>query len=157
MTRALIAMVLMLAVATGCGRVAGSRLNPFNWFGSSESQPTLAPEDGYDAVDADNRRRVDQVTSLRAEPTPGGAIIRAVGLPPEQGFWDGALVSLTDGEAVDGVLEYHFRIRPPEAPTRVSTVPSREVVVGRFVTAQALEGVREIRVVAQQNTLSVRR
>jgi len=157
MTRALIATVLILGTLAGCARVADSRLNPFNWFGNSRSEATLAPDGGFAAVDEDLRRMVDQVTALQIERTPGGAIIRATGLPLEQGFYDGELISVSDDAPVDGVLEFQFRIRPPLTPTRVSTVPSREVVVGLFVTNQGLEGVREIRVVAQRNTRAVRR
>ncbi|NCO22699.1 MAG: hypothetical protein GW905_12030 [Rhodobacterales bacterium] len=157
MTRALIATVLILGTLAGCGRVAESRLNPFNWFGNSRSTATLEPESGYAIAEADRRRMVDQVTELQIERTPGGAIIRATGLPVEQGYYDGELVSLSDGEPVNGVLEYHFRIRPPLTPTRVSTVRSREVVVGLFISNQKLAEVREIRVIAQRNTRAVRR
>jgi hypothetical protein len=157
MTRTLIATVLILGTLAGCGRVAESRLNPFNWFGGSESSPTLAPEGGYATIEQDRRRMVDQVSALAIERTPGGAILRAIGLPVEQGYYDGELVSVSDGKPVEGVLEYQFRIRPPVAPTRVSTVPSREVVVGLFLSNQDLDGVREIRVVGQRNTRAVRR
>lgn len=157
MTRTLIATVLILGTLAGCGRVAESRLNPFTWFGGSESSPTLAPEGGYGDAKQDFRRMVDQISALNIEQTPGGAIIRARGLPVEQGYYDGELVSVSDDKPVDGVLEYQFRIRPPLAPTRVSTEQSREVVVGLFLSNQALNGVREIRVVTQRNTRAVRR
>ncbi len=157
MARALIAAVLILGTAVGCGRVAESRLNPFNWFGASTAAPTLAPEGGFAVADADQRKMVDQITALRIERTPGGAIIRATGLPQEQGFYDGELVSLTDGEPVNGVLEYQFRIRPPLQRTRVSTTQSREVIVGLFLSNQKLADVREIRVVAQRNARAARR
>jgi len=157
MTRNLIATVLILGTMAGCGRVAESRLNPFNWFGASRSSATLAPEGGYTALEQDRRRMVNQVTALSIERTPGGAIIRATGLPVEQGYYDGELVSVSDDQPVNGVLEYQFRIRPPVAPTRVSTVPSREVIVGMFITNQNLDGVNEIRVVGQSNTRAVRR
>ncbi|WP_226780619.1 hypothetical protein [Oceaniglobus trochenteri] len=157
MARTLIATVLILGTLAGCGRVAESRLNPFNWFGSSRSEATLAPEGGYGEIDQDLRRLMDQVSALNVEKTPGGAIIRATGLPPEQGYYDGELVSVSDDKPVDGVLEYQFRVRPPLRPNRASTPQSREVVVGLFVTNQALDGVREIRVVAARNTRAVRR
>lgn len=156
MARALIATVLILGMVAGCGRIANSRINPFNWFGSSTSAPTMS-EDGTVTGTPDYRKMVDQVASLNIEQTPGGAVIRAVGLPPQQGFYDGELVSVSGDAPVNGVLEYQFRIRPPVGATRVSTVPSREVVVGRFITNQKLAGVREIRVVALRNTRSMRR
>lgn len=157
MARALIATVLILGMAAGCARIADSRVNPFNWFSRSTSAPTLAPAEGYDAFARDSRPLVDQVTDLVIERTPGGAVIRATGLPPRQGHYNGDLVSLSDGEPVNGVLEYQFRLIPPPGATRVSTVASREVVVGLFVSDQSLEGVREIRVVAQENSRAARR
>jgi hypothetical protein len=149
----LITAALILSVAAGCGRVADSRLNPFNWFGRSEPVAVApAPERG-----ADPRPLVDQVIALSIDRNPGGAIIRATGLPPQQGFWDGELVALNDGEPVDGVLEYRFHIKPPAAPTRVSTQASREVIVGQYLSRIALENVREIRVTGARSARAVRR
>lgn len=159
MTARFVGALVIVGMLAGCG-LGASRLNPFNWFSGSTSQPTgpsLIPEEGRVAAVQDLRPLMDQVTELVIERNPGGAIIRARGLPPEQGFYDGELVSLSDGEPVDGVLEYQFRVRPPVRPTRVSTVQSREIVVGLFVSNQTLENVREIRVVAKRNTRATRR
>jgi len=155
--RGVVTAVLILGTVAGCGRIGESRLNPFNWFGRSVSASTIAPEGGYVEQEEDLRGLMDQVTDLSIERTPGGAIIRATGLPPEQGYYDGELVSLSKGEAVNGVLEYQFRVRPPLRATRVSTMPSREVIVAVFVTNQVLADTREIRVVAARNSRTTRR
>ncbi|WP_172961022.1 hypothetical protein [Oceaniglobus roseus] len=154
MARRLIATLLILSVVAGCARVSNSRLNPFNWFGRSQAVtavPVTPDETG------DPRPLIDQITTLEVERTPGGAIVRATGLPPTQGHWDGELLLVGDEDPVDGVLQYQFRIMPPPAPTRVSTPRSREVVVGLYLTRQALENVREIRVSAARNARAVRR
>lgn len=154
MAKRLILTLAALGVLSGCTAISESRLNPFNWFGPGEQVETLVP---LDAAPVDTRPLIDEVTELLVERTPGGAIVRARGLPPTQGYWDGDLVSETRGEPVDGVLTYEFRIVAPRDPQPVSTRQSREVVVGLFLSDQSLEGVREIRVVAARNTRASRR
>lgn len=153
MTARLIVWMTVLGLLAGCASIAESRLNPFNWFGRSQEVAAADPL----AVPEDPRPLIDQVTELVVERTPSGAIVRARGLPPTQGYWDGTLVADNRGEPVDGVLTYRFRVIPPADPARVSTVQSREVVVGQFVSQQALAGVRQIQVVAARNSRAVRR
>lgn len=154
MSRRLMVLMVALLATAGCSAVSGSRLNPFNWFGRSEE---VAVSDAAPAHLADPRPLIDQVTALTVDPTPGGAILRATGLPPTQGYYDAALVSVSDDEPVDGVLEYRFVAFPPATPARVSTPQSREIVVGRVLSRQDLAGVTEIRVTAAQNARAVRR
>lgn len=154
MTGRLILILGLAAGLAGCGAISDSSLNPFNWFGGSSEVETLVP---LDPVEADPRQLIDQVTELRIERTPGGAIVRAAGLPPTQGYWDGALIPENRGDPVGGVLTYQFRISEPVTPQRVSTERSRRVTVGAFLTEQALEGVREIRVVGARNARAARR
>ena len=142
-----------VATLVGCARVSESRLNPLNWFGKSESaQVVMATQS-----DTDPRRLVSQVVTLRAEPVPGGAIIRATGLPQIQGYYDGALVPVNGGVPENGVLNYEFRASSPDVQTRSGPERSREVIVGLFVSDQTLAGVRQIRVSAASNALIVRR
>jgi len=142
----------VVITVAGCSRVAESRFNPFNWFGRSEKAEVVTSN-----PNADPRPLVAQVVSLRVEQVPGGAIIHSTGLPPRQGFYDGVLLPVGREGAVNGVLNYQFRASAPLDQTRVSTQPSREIIVGRFVSEQTLDGVREIRVSAATNALVVRR
>ncbi len=144
---------LIVAMIAGCARVSESRLNPFNWFGRADREAVVVVVDPY----ADTRPLVGQVVAMNVERIPGGAIVRATGLPPRQGFYDGELVPLNDEEPEDGILTFEFRAAAPEFQTRVSTQQSREVVVGRFVSDQTLDGVRAIRVVGLANALVSRR
>lgn len=149
------ALLLGLAVVlglSGCARVAESRFNPFNWFGSAETETAAAPAE----LATDPRPAVAQVTSLTIEPTPTGAIVRATGLPPTQGWFAAALVPETD-EPVNGEMVYVFRAVPPEAPQRVSTVQSRELSVARSLSQQDLAATRVVRVIGAQNALVARR
>ncbi|EKE44034.1 hypothetical protein OCGS_2015 [Oceaniovalibus guishaninsula JLT2003] len=149
MGRTWIAALACAALLAGCGQ---SRLNPFNWFGGSTETVTL---DTGRVVAVETRPLVEQVAALDIARKPGGAILTATGLPPVQGFWNGALVPV--GDAADGRLDFEFRIEPPLQPTRVSTAVSREVIVGIFLTDRQLAGVSEIRVSGARNARAVRR
>ncbi len=149
-TRAVL-LILVLATAAGCGRIAESRFNPFNWFGRDRAVDQLVPAA---QIDIDPRPLVSQVQSVSIERAPGGAVLRAVGLPPTQGYWAAALLP---DNSQPGVLIFQFRLQPPREPTRVSTPRSREVVVAEFLTDQELQGVREIRVLGAQSSRAVRR
>ena len=144
-----IAAALAVLAVTGCG-VSETRLNPFNWFGGDRSE----------AITAEARAEVttpviDQVVSLTVDPTPGGAIVSTVGLPPTQGFWDAELVRMPTDDP--SVILFDFRILPPLERYPAGTQPSREVLGGTFLTNQDLAGVRTIAVQGAQNRRSVRR
>ena len=143
MRRPLLAM-LALTLATGaCGR-----LNPGNWFAASTPAPVSAPND---ALPADPRPLIAQVTSLGIEETPDGAIVRATGLPPTQGYWQAALVPRP---VQDGVLVFDFRAVPPITAQPVSTPASREVTVAAALGAANLAGLRQIVVQGEANALA---
>ncbi|MBV0911738.1 hypothetical protein [Anianabacter salinae] len=152
-TTILLASLLVMIVA-GCS--SGSRLNPRNWFGGSEAvtNPDLRRAD---IAAQDPRPLVNQVTAFAVEQVPGGAILRATGLPVRQGYFDGELIPVADERPIDGILSYQFRINPPVTTTAQGPQPSREVIVARFVSDQTLEGVSQIQVVAAQNALGTRR
>lgn len=152
--RHIITFALTATLLTGCG-ISETRLNPFNWFGSDENEETV--EDVTVVESREVRPLIAEVTSVVLEETPGGVIIRATGLPPEQGWHNAALVSETRGRPVNGILTFAFRAVPPAEPMRASTVQSREIVVGRFVSNITLNEVREIRIVAEQNSRVSRR
>lgn len=158
MKTATTALLIGTVALASCGRVAESRLNPFNWFGGSTEQvATLAPAEGYADLPVDGRQAVAQVTALDVTRRPGGALVVARGLPPTQGWWNAELVALNDGVPVDGVLTLAFRVSaPPDAP-RVSTPQSRELTAGTFLSDQALDGVRRIVVKGAGNSRSVSR
>jgi len=151
MTGKLLITLVVLSTLAGCARVSESRLNPLNWFGRSERVATVTVDPATGAAQVN---MVSQITQLRAEQVPGGAILRATGLPPRQGFYGGELVYVG---AEDGVLNYQFAIAPPPEQTRVSTTQSREIVVGLYLSNQTLAGVRQIRVSSASNALAIRR
>lgn len=146
--------LLMLALCTalaGCGGFRESRLNPFNWFGRSEARQTVATPDEA----ADPRALVEAVLTMSVEPIPGGAIVRATGQTPTQGWWDAELVPLPVDE--NGVLVYEFRLLPPLGQTEVNTPRSREVEVAIYISDPKLANVREIVVQGAGNARVARR
>ncbi len=149
----LFAALSVMLLLGGCGSADRTWYNPFGWFGGSQETDvaTLQVDVG---TSADPRPLVDQVLSMSVEALPGGAIVRATGLPPTQGFW---VAELIEEPIVDGRLNYRFVILPPPEPARVSTQPSREVTVATSISDFKLEGVREITVTGARNARSSRR
>ena len=152
MTKSLLATLSVVLLLGACGSAPRTWYNPFGWFGGSKEVPaTLVQDIG---TPEDPRPLIDQVLSLTVEAIPGGAIIRATGLPPTQGFWAGELI---EEPIVDGRLVYRFVIVPPPVPSRVSTQQSREIIVATSVSQIKLEGIREIVVQGANNARSSRR
>lgn len=140
-----------VAVVAGCGRVRESRLNPFNWFGRARQREAVpAVEEPTDA-----RLLVAQVTDLSVDPYSTGAIVRAKGIPPTQGWWEAELVARPIDE--NGVLVFDFRVFPPLTATSEGTPRSREITVATSLSTVKLDQVREIVVQGETNALSSRR
>jgi hypothetical protein len=150
MTR-LTATLLIALILAGCGGLRDSKLNPFNWFGRSQEVEKVA----LPVVPDDPRGLVATVLSLTVEETAGGAIIRATGISPTQGYWDAELVEQPLDE--NGRLVLEFRIFPPVESKAVSTPQSREVVVALFLSNIKLDQVTEIIVQGESNARSARR
>jgi hypothetical protein len=142
---------LLVLALSGCGGMRDSKLNPFNWFRRSEPAEKVAlPE-----APRDRRALVADVLTMAVEPIPTGAIVRATGRTPTQGWWNAELVALplTD----DGVLVIEFRLFPPVEATDVNTPRSREVTAALSLSNIKLENVREIVVQGANNARVARR
>lgn len=148
MLRATLALALILSLAA-----CGSRLNPFNWFGNDREE-RVAVIEAAAPESADGRQLVAEVVNLAIDQTTQGAIVRAMGRPPVQGFWEAELVEVA---RADGAVTYEFRVFPPLSPTREGTPPSREVIVATNLSNFDLSGIRTVTVVGAQNRRSVSR
>ena len=152
-----LAALAALMVLASCGGLRGASLNPFTWFDRSSTEvASLVPEGGFPGVQ-DNRPLVAQVTDMAVEPVEGGAIVRAVGLPPTQGWWDAELVSDTDFRAEDGELRLRFVTAVPRQQRPAGPQRSREITAGVFVSDFRLAGVRRITVTGAENARTVTR
>jgi len=151
-TLALVALVLPLA---DCGRIRDSKINPFNWFGHSRAAASAAATTGGEA--ADGRQLIPQLTGMAVEKILGGAIVRATGLPPTQGWWKAALVADNHGRPVDGVLTYRFLVFQPQQDTRVSTPQSREITAAAYVSDPRLAETTKIVIEGGDKSLTSKR
>lgn len=141
-------LLLIAALAlSGCARLAQSRLNPANWFGPSRPAATAPVQQ----VVQDSRLPVAQVTQFVIEPTESGAILRATGTVPGQGWYNARLVRV-QGET--GVLTYEFRAEPPPEG---ATGGVQVITTARSLRHGDLVGVSRVRVMGQNNTLEARR
>jgi hypothetical protein len=150
----LLALLALTLTLTACAQVRESRFNPLNWFGRSEGRAIR--EANAQAPHTDTRPLVDQVTAMAIEPIPGGAILRATGLPPTQGHWDAELVKVdqviettaADGTVTrvidDTVLVFDFHLVPPPYNARQGTDWSREIEVATYLTTNDLNGVTRV-------------
>jgi hypothetical protein len=151
MTARLITVLSISILLAGCGGFRDSRLNPFNWFGRSAPRETVL----LTTPAQDPRALIETVIGMAVEPMPGGAIIRATGQTPTQGWWEAELVPQPVTE--DGVLVLEFRLLPPIERTDVNTPRSREVTAAFFLSNIKLDAVREIVVQGATNARSSRR
>jgi hypothetical protein len=153
--------------------VRDSRVNPFNWFGNSRSEPVAAQEANTNpliptrgGLFANNRKErdiyvgqpIDQVSGLVIERVPGGAIVRVTGITKSQGVHGIQLTPETKDETpVDGILTYRLEGIQPTSAQPVGSVHTRTVVAARSLTNQDLQNVRTIRVIAAKNVRTSRR
>ncbi len=159
-----IILVMTMAACSGSGSSgsAGSmaNLNPFNWFGNRGGTPdnadrpaSLLPARAL-AQFIDTRPLINQITALVAENTASGVIFRATGLAPSEGYHSADLVAVASAKVNELVFE--FRARPPQNTARIGPTRLRELVAGVHLTHAQLIGIRIVRVVAGQNSRSVR-
>jgi hypothetical protein len=146
--------VLCLVLLAGCGGFRDSRLNPLNWFGGAQAADLepLLPEEAPDP-----RALVADVIDMQIEQLPGGAILRATGRAPTQGFWQAELVLRETPDQDPTAQVYDFRIFPPVTPANVSTPQSREVTVALYLSDIDLANVQSITVQGATNARAIRR
>jgi hypothetical protein len=154
MGRPVLAALAVVLTLGACGVIRESRFNPFNWFGRSErAEPVVAAD--AQVVPGDGREQVDNVTALVIEQVSGGAIVRATGLAPRQGYWEAELVPRPLDE--NGGLVFDFLVFPPPGQTGVSTPQSREIVVAHFLSNFKLQEIGTITVQGKSGARSARR
>lgn len=150
MTRSLTLALAALLTLSACGAVRDSRLNPFNWFGQSESVEAIRVVEKVDP-----RPLVGDVLSMSVEPYSGGAIVRATGRTETQGWWAAELVEAKTDDP--SKLVFEFRLLPPLVQSDVNTPRSREVTVAHTLTPSRLEYITSITVQGANNARATRR
>ena len=171
MRKSLALFLAATLVLSNCGGWRDSRVNPTNWFGKSKSAPVESATDEEEvnplipeqqtkgifarAAEEDFSEPVTQISELRVEPTPTGAIIYATAIADRQGAHDVELRRVDDTEA--DTLEYVFRVVYPEAATPVGSEHSRTVRAAVTLSEQTLRPIRVIRVTGAANQRETRR
>jgi len=163
--RKTIPMVLMAAmVLASCGRLADTRLNPFNWFGRAESRdipagdrnPLIPRRSAFAPRDeADTRGAIGTITELQVERLPNGAVIRATAVADMQGAHTIGLRRIEGDDVPEDMLRYAFVGYQPRGPQ--GTQASRTITAAERLTDQDLLLIRRIEVVGARNALVTRR
>lgn len=146
MLRAALLVTAILSLAA-----CESRFNPLNWFGGDREQRISIDPTETDTVDIDGRGLAAEITQLSVEQTTSGAIVRATGVTPVQGFFDAELVLV---EETESALVYEFRVA---APLDAGTAGLQVIAVGTELSVGELAGIRTITVISQSNRRTVTR
>ncbi len=173
MVKPFMILTVSAVLLSSCSTVRNSRVNPFNWFGRSQSQPVSVQTDGSAAnplIPATRRngllglgttkpegpylgQPIAEVSELLIERRAGGAIIRTTGVADRVGPFDVRLVPLPDAP---GTLSYTFSALQTPGPRNTSPW-ARTVTAAIWLTDQELAGIQTIRVVGRTNQLVTRR
>ncbi len=142
--------------ATGCARLAESRLNPLNWFERSTPMTAIDRSQVRPLVPeatpaADPRALIAPGHRSVIEPTPDGAIVRATGTAPAAGYFNAELVPVG---LQDGVLTYEFRVAAPPAPVSGAATP---ITVATILTAAEVQGLAGVQVIGATDGRTARR
>lgn len=147
MLRAALLITAILSLAA-----CESRINPLNWFGGEREQRiTVDPDAVGGTIDVDGRILASEITQLSVEQTTSGAIVRATGVTPAQGFFDAELVLV---EVTETSVVYEFRVA---APLDAGTAGLQSISVAAELTVGELAGIRSITVISGSNRRSVGR
>lgn len=158
-----------LALAGCGGGLANSWVNPVNWFGNSRSEavdPRAATNPLIPARKGNMFRRgkaeyagvpVDQITALRIERRPGGAIVHTVGVTDVIGYHNVRLEPDNENGPVDGVLAYTLKAERPSSTVGVGGEAARQINAAVFLTDQELNEIKTITVRGARNQRSTRR
>lgn len=148
MLRSLLVLSLILTLGA-----CESRLNPLNWFGGDREERIRVDPDatGPAAAALDPRALVTEITQLSIEQTTTGAIIRATGVTPAQGYFDAGLRQI---ERTDTALVYEFRAAEPEGNLQQGL---QTIAAGETLSVGELQGIRSITVIARNNRRTVTR
>ncbi|MCC1492700.1 hypothetical protein [Cognatishimia sp. F0-27] len=167
MLKSVVTLVVVGSLVAGCASVRDSRMNPFNWFGNSRSEPVAQDPDVNPLIpqrragffqasrpEAYAGTMIEEISELRVERRPGGAIVTATGISALQGPFDVRLVRVDD-ETTETTLTYEMRRLQQRG--RAGSPLSRSVTAAVWLTDNELNGINTIRVKGTQNIRNVRR
>lgn len=168
MKRLTVPLLMASLVLAGCGgRFSDSGWNPLGWMGGNSAPTTLAPEEGYDTVNADSRPSIPAITSVRWEGLNEGRLLIATGIGPTKGYWQAALVTEAPGPSgritpdPDGVLRLRFVAWPPRPGSPESQMAARpetdQISVALTLSSNVLAGIEQVQITGATNTVTLRK
>lgn len=172
MRKSITVLLATSVVLAGCSGWSDSRTNPRNWFGNSRSTQVVLAQDPQAAnplipqkssmskrpEKADASVLITSITELRVDRTPTGATILVTGIASRQGAYDVELhLEPADDTSPKGTLNFTFRVVYPNDPTPIGSDHTRTVREAYSLSNHDLQGVRLIRVQAEQNVRETRR
>lgn len=167
------ALLLGSLTLSACGGWRDSRVNPRNWFGSSEETAVATPEEYVNPLIPVEEERarirvgrkekdveipaepITEIADLRIDRTTSGAIVVATGVAKRQGAFEAKLVPVEDAEG--STLTYTFEVSYPEEPTYKGNAATRTIRAAVNLSNQDLRGVTTIRVEGETNARESRR
>lgn len=129
--------------------LAAAVLAALSLGGCSSSGADKTEESAAQAVQADPYVPVESVRNIQIGRTRNGIAVTAFGIAPGLGFGAPELRPRRDGKpGPDGVLDFDFVARPPDARFNLGEGPieARAVRADTLLTARKLEGVQGIRI-----------
>ncbi len=162
MLRATFLGTAVLFTLSGCARLAESPINPVNWFGNSQEAPVAATtsatrplvDQSRRTIVVDQRALVQTVDSLVIDRKASGAIVRASGTAPTQGYYNAQLVN---AGVSNGVLTLQFRAQAPSGFEGEGTARSRLINAAYVIDSADLAGIRTVRVESATNVRTTAR
>lgn len=162
MLRATLFGTVVLMTISGCSILSDIPLNPLDWFGSSEEETaqaegetevaTVTPRPLVDRSNTpavvDGRALVQSVEGLTVDQTTTGAIVRANGIAPAQGYFNAQLVN---AGVENGVLTLEFRAQAPAGTPQQGSPRSRRIDAAYVIDNPDLLAIRSIRVQSATN------
>jgi hypothetical protein len=110
--------------------------------------------EGRRAQVIDQRQLVSQVTALTVDRASAGAIVRATGLAPTQGYFNAQLVN---AGIEGGVLTLEFRAQQPAGFQALGNEASRRITAAYIIDSNDLARIRTVRVQAAENARTSQR
>ncbi len=165
----IIITMIAFGFVTGCsavGSVTGSSGNSSTGSSGGSSGGSSAGSFGGKRVKevvleqkkkvVDTRTLIPVVVEVKVDPFRGGVLITARGTANQPGYGDVNLVPLNKGlPDENGIVSYEFKGDAPYTDALITTKRSREIFAGASINLVKLPSVKRIRVIAEQNQITV--
>lgn len=166
----IITTIIALGFITGCSAVGSIG----NSSGGSSTGGSSAGSSGGSSAGSFGKKRVKEtvleqpkeiidyrtlipvVTEVKVNRFRGGVIISAIGTASQPGYGNIGLVPVDKGlPDENGIVTYEFKGEAPYSDALVTTKRSKEFYAGASINQVRLPSIKKIRVIAEQNQITV--